>query len=112
MIQAAEPECPFQARHRPERQPPRLWSVCTDFLSDRFVAGPGTTGPGIGLYLARGIAEAHRGTLTVESRVGQGAIFRLTLPSRNDGVAHHRGAGPELQARRNSLASEGNAKGG
>jgi signal transduction histidine kinase len=32
------------------------------------------------LYLARGIAEAHGGTMTVDSKPGKGAAFRLTLP--------------------------------
>ncbi len=37
-------------------------------------------GSGIGLALARAIAEAHGGTLTVESAAGPGAIFAITLP--------------------------------
>lgn len=37
-------------------------------------------GMGIGLALARYLAEAHGGTLTVESQVGQGATFKLHLP--------------------------------
>lgn len=49
-------------------------------LFTRFVAGRGTKGLGLGLYLARGIAEAHGGTLTVESAPGAGATFRLALP--------------------------------
>lgn len=50
-------------------------------LFSRFASGTGSTGLGLGLYLARGIAEAHGGTLTVESRLGEGATFRLKLPS-------------------------------
>ncbi len=46
----------------------------------RFAVGRGTKGLGLGLYLARGIAEAHGGTLTVSSSPGAGATFRLTLP--------------------------------
>ncbi len=46
----------------------------------RFAAGRGTKGLGLGLYLARGIAEAHGGTLTVSSSPGAGATFRLALP--------------------------------
>jgi len=49
-------------------------------LFDRFARGSTSTGLGLGLYLARGIAEAHGGTLTVESRVGDGTTFRLALP--------------------------------
>jgi signal transduction histidine kinase len=54
-----------------------------DLLSRLFIrhsAGPESEGMGLGLYLARGIAEAHGGTLTVESEVGSGTTFHLTLP--------------------------------
>jgi two-component system, OmpR family, sensor kinase len=49
-------------------------------LFTRFAAGPGSQGLGLGLYLARSIAEAHGGTLTVNSTPGQGTSFRLTVP--------------------------------
>ena len=38
-------------------------------------------GPGYGLYLARKVAEEHGGTVTVESALGEGSTFCLTLPS-------------------------------
>jgi signal transduction histidine kinase len=38
-------------------------------------------GSGLGLCLAKGIAEAHRGSLSFESAPGRGSVFRLTLPS-------------------------------
>ena len=37
-------------------------------------------GTGLGLYIARAIAEAHDGTLDVTSMPGQGSTFTLTLP--------------------------------
>lgn len=37
-------------------------------------------GTGIGVTLARGIVEIHGGTMTVESRKGQGTSFTVTLP--------------------------------
>lgn len=37
-------------------------------------------GTGLGLPLARKIVEAHGGSLTVESKPGQGAVFILRLP--------------------------------
>jgi len=49
-------------------------------IFDRFSFGSGSTGLGIGLYLARGIAEAHGGELTLDSSPGQGAAFHLSLP--------------------------------
>ena len=41
-------------------------------------ARPGT---GLGLFLSRSFAEAHGGTLDVDSRPGDGASFTLTLPA-------------------------------
>jgi len=49
-------------------------------LFDRFAKGEKSTGLGLGLFLARGIAEAHGGTLTVESEVTEGSSFYLSLP--------------------------------
>ena len=37
-------------------------------------------GLGLGLYIAREIAQAHGGSITVQSEVGQGATFTVRLP--------------------------------
>jgi signal transduction histidine kinase len=42
--------------------------------------GGSKPGAGLGLYIARSIAEAHGGTLDVESRAGAGATFTVRLP--------------------------------
>jgi signal transduction histidine kinase len=41
------------------------------------IAKPGT---GLGLFIARSIAEAHGGSLAVRSHPDQGATFSLSLP--------------------------------
>ena len=39
------------------------------------------SGTGMGLAISRAIVEAHGGTLSVTSQVGQGSVFILTLPT-------------------------------
>ena len=42
-------------------------------------------GVGLGLAIARGILEAHRGELRIEDTPGGGATFVLTLPRSPEG---------------------------
>ena len=37
-------------------------------------------GTGLGLYISKAIAEAHGGSIEVESEVGGGTTFRVELP--------------------------------
>jgi signal transduction histidine kinase len=46
----------------------------------RAKGGRSVPGTGLGLFIARSIAEAHGGTLDVQSSPDEGATFRLTLP--------------------------------
>jgi chemotaxis family two-component system sensor kinase Cph1 len=41
---------------------------------------PGRGGAGLGLYICRGIVEAHGGTIRVESRLGHGTTIYFTVP--------------------------------
>jgi two-component system, OmpR family, sensor kinase len=50
-------------------------------LFERFARSSSSMGLGIGLYLARQIAEAHDGTLEVTSSPGAGTHFRLSIPA-------------------------------
>jgi signal transduction histidine kinase len=38
-------------------------------------------GLGLGLYICKSIAEAHGGSISVESEPGHGAEFRVSLPT-------------------------------
>jgi signal transduction histidine kinase len=44
------------------------------------VAGSAKPGTGLGLFLSRSFAEAHGGSLAVDSTPGDGAVFTLRLP--------------------------------
>jgi two-component system, OmpR family, sensor histidine kinase BaeS len=52
---------------------------------DRFVKGAGSRGSGLGLPIARGLVEAHGGSITVESTVDVGTTFRVMLPREPEG---------------------------
>ncbi len=49
-------------------------------IFDRFVKGSGSRGSGLGLAIARGLVEAHGGTISVASATGDRTTFRVELP--------------------------------
>jgi signal transduction histidine kinase len=54
-----------------------------DHVFDRFWRAPsvrGMAGSGLGLAITRWVVQAHEGTIAVESVVGHGTTFALTLP--------------------------------
>ncbi|HSU96436.1 MAG TPA: PAS domain-containing sensor histidine kinase [Gemmatimonadaceae bacterium] len=51
------------------------------FIFDRFWHTRGAAaGTGLGLAIARGIVEAHGGTIAVSSRIGEGSCFTVSVP--------------------------------
>lgn len=74
-------------------------------VTDRFVRGDAsraraTGGAGLGLAIARGIVEAHGGTLEIDSEVGRGTTVTINLPL----------AAPAESPRGASLAAAGAAR--
>jgi signal transduction histidine kinase len=49
-------------------------------LFDQYWKGTPSKGSGLGLYIAKGIVEAHGGRIWVETTPGGGSTFRFTLP--------------------------------
>ena len=67
-----------------EKDQERIFSKLVE-LKDVNLHSSGTaefnsSGLGLGLSIARGIVEAHGGMIQVESRVGEGSVFRIRLP--------------------------------
>ncbi len=59
----------------PPEEISRIWERL--FRGDR---SRSQRGLGLGLSLVKAIVEAHRGTVSVQSKVGQGSTFTVTLP--------------------------------
>jgi len=60
--------------------PAQLPHIFDKFFQADNQARAATKGTGLGLAIAREIVEAHGGQITVESTVGVGTMFEVTLP--------------------------------
>jgi signal transduction histidine kinase len=73
-----------------------------DRIFDRFVqldAARRAHGAGLGLPIARWIAEAHHGALVLESSGPTGSTFSVILPLSGDLASHPRSAAEGVEAR-------------
>ncbi len=62
-------------------EPGQLRHIFERYWHSRSTAGGGS---GLGLFLAKGIVQAHGGNLWAESKVGAGSTFYFTLPLQED----------------------------
>ena len=92
---AASPEVVVRTRRRRqwaeievEDRGPGIAKAIRERLFARYQQGDprSALGLGLGLYVSRAIARAHKGTIEVESTVGKGTTFRVRLPIRTPGV--------------------------
>jgi two-component system NtrC family sensor kinase len=49
-------------------------------IFDPFFSTKGARGTGLGLSVSYGIIEGHGGTIEVQSKVGEGTVFTITIP--------------------------------
>jgi signal transduction histidine kinase len=75
----------------------QLPHIFDKFFQANNQAQAATKGTGLGLAIAKEIVEAHGGKITVESRVGEGSTFVVTLPAEPTGVRRRRQAAPKAQ---------------
>lgn len=68
----------------PEGSFQRIFDRFYQVEEDRLQQDPGT---GLGLSIAKRLADLHRGSITVESALGQGSVFTVTLPAWQEEVS-------------------------
>ena len=71
------------ARGRPDRRPTTATASRPqhrELVFSRFWQGGAKHGTGLGLYLVRGLVEAHGGVIEAEEAPGGGALMRATFP--------------------------------
>jgi signal transduction histidine kinase len=60
---------------------PKLFDCLFQGSSDQRAADDNSTSLGLGLYIAREIMSAHKGTIEVQSSVDEGTSFIVHLPT-------------------------------
>lgn len=73
-----------------------LKSIFARFRRGR--AATGATGVGLGLYISKGLVEAHGGHIWAESTPGATTTFRFTLPARQPQSSAHAMLQPEARS--------------
>ncbi|HVR04356.1 MAG TPA: ATP-binding protein [Polyangia bacterium] len=72
-----------RVRFEVQDQGPGISRAHQEGLFEKFFRVPGSPagGSGLGLFIAKGLVQAHGGTIGVESTPGQGATFWFTVPT-------------------------------
>ena len=81
-------------------KPEDLENIFTRFYQSDNTKSPGmNTGSGIGLHLVKGYIDLHKGDIRVESTVGKGTAFIITLPwpEQEDTTIHEAATTPQTE---------------
>jgi signal transduction histidine kinase len=68
--------------------------VFQEFRQVESTAARRRMGTGLGLPITRHLVERHGGTVTLQSELGRGSLFTITLPTCRDGVRPQNGSTP------------------
>jgi signal transduction histidine kinase len=71
----------------PKEKLATLFSKFGQIITSKTSAGTQKTSSGLGLYISKGIIEAHGGHIDLQSEVGKGTTFTFTLPVSRDIVS-------------------------
>ncbi|HEX9310724.1 MAG TPA: HAMP domain-containing sensor histidine kinase [Gemmatimonadaceae bacterium] len=77
--------------------PQQLPHIFDKFFQADNQAAAATKGTGLGLAIAKEIVEAHGGQITVQSQVGRGTTFVVTLPIQPSGAKKRREASAKAE---------------
>ncbi|HEY1953319.1 MAG TPA: HAMP domain-containing sensor histidine kinase [Gemmatimonadaceae bacterium] len=77
--------------------PEQLPHIFDKFFQADNQAQAATKGTGLGLAIAKEVVEAHAGHIAVESRVGEGTTFVVTLPAEAPGARRRRESAPKTE---------------
>ena len=55
-------------------------NIIANIFDPFFTTKSVSEGTGLGLHIVRSVIDSHQGTITVESELGEGAIFTISLP--------------------------------
>jgi signal transduction histidine kinase len=80
--------------------PGQLPHIFDKFFQADNQAQAASKGTGLGLAIAKEVVEAHGGQIKVESRVGEGTTFVVTLPIEASGAHRRREAAQKAEEAR------------
>jgi signal transduction histidine kinase len=109
VVRVSVEECGAVARFAVSDAGPGIAAADLPQVFERYWKGEesGKAGTGLGLFIAKGIVDAHGGEIGVHSGAGKGATFYFTLPiaqSRSEGA---RGDAPERKSSSACIAGLG-----
>jgi signal transduction histidine kinase len=80
--------CFLIADHGPGIPEAELGKLFREFSKTSVRPTEGESSSGLGLFIVKRIVELHHGSVSVQSKVGQGSAFKVTLPTSTNPLLH------------------------